>query len=119
MFGPKGTDDYSLVLKAYETKLDKLNGGKYRIFNQNELFVLSTIHAVDAMNEAALKRMQQLKAGKPISFSKVYVSVPSFIYVFDLDANEHKTVVFSNDEQYRLGEQARKDVLLAEMTRET
>lgn len=117
LFGPKGTDSYKLVLEAFKSKLDKLNGGKYKVFARNELFVLSNLYAVDAMNEAALAKMQELGSTKPVRFSTVYVSVPGFIYVFDLDANECKTIIFSNTEQYIIGEQAREDVLLAEMER--
>lgn len=117
LFGPKGTDSYSLVLEAYEKKLDKLNKGGYRVFSCNELFILSNIYAVDRMREAALSRMQDLKISKSIQFANVYVSVPGFIYVFDLDTNEYRTVEFSGEEQYQIAKRAHEDVLIDEMRR--
>lgn len=53
LFGPSGKDSFGLVIEAYKEKLGKLNGGGYRPFAHNHLFIRSDVLADTVMLEEA------------------------------------------------------------------
>ena len=101
LFGPSGKDSFGLVIEAYKEKLGKLNGGGYRPFAHNHLFIRSDVLADTVMLEEALAAI---------------VTVPGHNYDFDLVSQMYKAISFGSDDQFRIAEQARALVLGAEMS---
>lgn len=115
LFGPSGKDSFGLVIEAYKEKLGKLNGGGYRPFAHNHLFIRSDVLADTVMLEEALAAFLSLSAYS-VSFERVIVTVPGHNYDFDLVSQMYKAISFGSDDQFRIAEQARALVLGAEMS---
>lgn len=106
---------FCLVIEAYKEKLGKLNGGGYRPFAHNHLFIRSDVLADTVMLEEALAAFLSLSAYS-VSFERVIVTVPGHNYDFDLVSQMYKAISFGSDDQFRIAEQARALVLGAEMS---
>jgi len=81
---PVRADNFDLVLSVLGEKLKKLNEGGYVEIKHNELFVDSSILADRNMLVEALQTMLDRQAGFDIKFERVFVCVPSWLYIFDL-----------------------------------
>ena len=79
-----GTDSFTLILQALKKKLETINKGYYAPFHHYDLFVFSGIYADDSMLQNALRAMLDLSLNYNCKFEKVLVSVPGFLYIFDL-----------------------------------
>lgn len=115
LFGPKGTDSFEQIFKAHLKKLKRLNSGDYAIFKRNELFVISTILADEEMLCEALSRMNEQSCSFPLRFDSVIVSVPERNYVFDFNASTYESLEFGYRDQYRIANDARQEVIRAEL----
>lgn len=115
LFGPSGKDSLGLIIEAYKEKLGKLNGGGYRPFAHNHLFIRSDVLADTVMLEEALAAFLSLSVYS-VSFERVIVTVPGHNYDFDLVSQMYKAISFGSDDQFRIAEQARALVLGAEMS---
>ena len=106
LFGPNGTDSFDLVEEAFLSKLDKLNGGGYRLFAHNHLFILSDILANNTMLTDALAKFLSHNSRKTV-FERVIVSVPGRNYDFNLAQRSFSVHPFSSSEQFIIAEKAR------------
>lgn len=110
LIGPKGTDDFDLVLERFKRKTEKLNSEGFRIFEHNQLFIFSSILADCEMLDDALLRLGEL-CDAQYAFDRVFVSVPGEVYDFDLVDNAYsshpvnryvqKTLAFRANDLYK------------------
>lgn len=112
LFGPNGADSFDLILKAFQSKLDKLNAGGYKPLEHNHLFVLSNILADNSMLENALQRFKELNY-LAIAFERIVISVPGRNYDFDLIKKRVVEHPFGMREQCDIAERSREIVIAA------
>lgn len=99
LFGKKSIDAFCLVLNALESKLKKLNGRGYAVFEDYGLFVFSDIYADEGMLKNALDSMNQIQKGQSIKFKWVMVSTCECFYLFNIATNTFEIIRISSDEQ--------------------
>lgn len=87
-----GPDSFTLILQAFKKKLETINKGHYAPFHHYDLFVFSEIYADNLMCQDALQAMIDLSLNYKLSFEKVWVSVPGFLYIFDLSKKQNQTI---------------------------
>lgn len=114
LIGKSQNDSIHLILKSFCTKLIKLNQGGYNIHESNCLFILSDIYADEKMLKEVLCKMIQAQAFNEKIFQKVYINVPRFLYVFDLEKDTYDVKEISSDTQFKLANKARNFVLVHE-----
>lgn len=85
----KGVDDFNLVNKSVENKLEKLNK-HYKIYKNNFLFVYSDILADEFMIKTELKQLMEIENKFEYKFDKIYVYVPWNIYIFNLKEQKYE-----------------------------
>lgn len=112
---PRDTNSFGLIHKAHNRKLKKLNGGGYQRLRRYELFVRSPIYADDTMMEEALRVMMGDAGAYNAAYSLITVTVPGFNYRFDLENGIWRALDFGHDDQYRIANEARHEVLAAEL----
>ena len=115
LIGKTQNDSINLILKSFYTKLKKLNQGGYNMHESNRLFILSDIYADEKMLKEVLCEMIQAQAVNEKIFQKVYINVPRFLYVFDLEKDTYNVKEISSDTQFRLANEARDFVLAHEI----
>ena len=96
LIGPKGTDNFDLVLECFKEKTKKLNSEGFRLFDHNQLFVFSSILAdAEMLDDALLHLLGQ--RGESRAFERVFVSVPDEVYDFDLVNNSYYLAFRAHD----------------------
>lgn len=115
LIGKLQNDSINLILKSFRMKLRKLNHGGYNIYKSNRLFILSDIYADEKMLKEVLCEMIQAQTVNEKIFQKVYINVPRFLYVFDLEKDTYNVKEISSDTQFRLANEARDFVLAHEI----
>ena len=110
LFGPNGTDNFDLIIKAFATKLNKLNSGSYKPFLHNHLYIRANICASNAMLVDALSRFTGIN-NKKTPFERIIISVPGRNYDFNLMEQSFAEYPFGFQEQYEIAVRARKIVL--------
>lgn len=113
---PTGHDDFLLIHKSHEAKLELLNKGGYRPFRHNHLFVMSDILADETMLQAALIGFRRASTNYKHSFERIIVAVPGYVYKFNLVNFSYHVTTLPSSKQYDLAMTARSNVLNAEMT---
>lgn len=113
---PTGHDDFTLIHKSHESKLELLNKGGYRPFRHNHLFVMSDILADEMMLQAALTGFRRASANYKNSFEQIIVAVPEYVYKFNLVNYGYRVTTLPSGKQYDLAMTARSNALNAEMT---
>lgn len=113
---PTGHDDFTLIHKSHESKLELLNEGGYRPFRHNHLFVMSDILANEMMLQAALTEFKRVSANYKNSFERIIVAVPGCVYKFNLVNCSYRVTTLPDSKQYDLAMTARSNVLNAETT---
>ena len=78
------------------------------------MFVRSNILADEEMLREALSNMKKESSGHSCHFASVFVSVPGYNYVFDLDASTCAPLEFGYEDQYRIALEANKEVNIAQ-----
>ena len=114
LIGKPQNDSINLILKVL-ANVKKLNHGGYNIYKSNRLFILSDIYADEKMLKEVLCEMMQAQAVNEKIFQKVYINVPRFLYVFDLEKDTYNVKEISSDTQFRLANEARDFVLAHEI----
>lgn len=92
LIGIPGHDNFSEILSGFKIKLEKLNSPKFKVFQDNHLFIYSSIYATSDMIIAAMEEMNQYQNAKDYKFNKVFIAVPYYIYVCDLIENSFEIV---------------------------
>ena len=90
LIGIPGNDDFRIVEEAIDFKLVKLNGGGYRHFSNNCLFVFSDIYADEQMLSQAFEKFAEKQNTYEKKFEKIYLYIPGFLYLFDFVGNNTK-----------------------------
>lgn len=104
----EGKDSFILILNSLERKLKTINKGQYRQCSEYYLFIHSEIYADTKMKEQALQQMLALSQKYKLFFSKIYVSVPEEIYIFDIERGAYSTIAVSRIKQFEMAQQARE-----------
>lgn len=92
-----GGDSVDLILRAFNKKLNKLNGYKY--FRRNGLFIFSDIYADDEMIMKVVHDMKQLQKNISKKFYEVFVLVPGKCYCLNLYTGRYKTHPIESETQ--------------------
>ena len=108
LFGPNGSDDFTLINHAIGEKVKKLRKSKYEIFNEYQLFVFSSIMASDDMLRDELNYLKQREVNN--YFKRIYINVPEEVWCFDLIANTYESFSIDTDRQSGWAKRARKMV---------
>ncbi|MCH3963041.1 MAG: hypothetical protein LKE46_02095 [Clostridium sp.] len=90
-------DSFDLILRAFNKKLNKLNGYKY--FRRNGLFIFSDIYADDEMIMKVVHDMKQLQKNISKKFYEVFVLVPGKCYCLNLYTGRYKTHPIESETQ--------------------
>lgn len=106
--------NFKRIIKAFEEKVKKLNAGGYKLYLSNMLFVYSYILANQSMIDEAINEMRIIQSRYKYKYSKVYIYVPSYIYVLDLIKNKGE-IIDIKEYQYFLGTLAREMVIEEEI----
>ncbi len=114
LLGIPEENNFDRITKSFEIKLNKINGQEYEIFKSNYFFIFSDVLADEIMIDDAIKSMNQLQSGKKIKINKVYVYVPHYIYVLNLE-HERKEIIEVRRYQDSLANKAREMVILREI----
>lgn len=103
-----GTDDFNLINEAINCKREKLKSAGYKKLNQYQLFIFSSIYAIDSMLQDELQFLLMKKIDT--FFSKIYVLVPEEIYYFNLKEKSYKIFNIDNEKQFDWAMKARQMV---------
>jgi len=108
LLGLSGNDDFTLVNEAINRKIEKLKSAGYKKFNEYQLFIFSSIYAIDSILQEELNFL--LRENIDTFFSKIYILVPEALFYFDLGENECKIFNVSRERQYYQAQKARQIV---------
>lgn len=109
-------DDFGYSVNAFETKLNKINNGKYRFLERYDLFVFDD--CLDMTPDGSVIRnialnMQKKQSGATVRFQNVYICTLGILWHLDLE--NQKIAKFDTDSrQFDWALQARKMVETAE-----
>lgn len=103
-----GNDDFNLINEAINCKMEKLKSAGYKKLNQYQLFIFSSIYAIDSMLQDELQFLLMKKIDT--FFSKIYVLVPEEIYYFNLKEKSYKIFNIDNEKQFDWAMKARQMV---------
>ncbi|OFS23018.1 hypothetical protein [Clostridium sp. HMSC19A10] len=106
--GKPGTDSFDLILSAFDSKLNLLNGEGYKQFKLNYLFIFSDILADDRMIIDAIKDMQQSQKDRKKQFYKVFILLPGGCYCFNLYKGSYEENPIENPVQLTQAYKARE-----------
>ena len=111
---PGGRDNFELIQASYKKKLQLLNQEGFELFKHNHLFIMSDILANQTMLKNALLEFEQTATNYAVSFERVIVAVPKYVYTFDLRDSSYHVAELDSGKQYELAMAARQRVLDAE-----
>jgi hypothetical protein len=110
--GIKLVDDFSQINKAIDAKCKKIAKGEYKKFETYQLFLFSSIYAVDDMLNEELQHLISNDIGK--FYHVIYILVPGCMYCFDLKLGNYKTFDIDSKKQFEHVTKARRIVLEGE-----
>ena len=111
-------DSFANVNEAYDLKCEKLSQGNYKSFKRYELFIESDILANDKMLKEELKYLCSEYLNSPTRYEKIFVSVPGYIYIFNLVNNEYSHQKINQEIQYWIAEEAKRQMEQHNKTKE-
>lgn len=98
LIGIPENDNFDRIVKAFKDKIHKLNEGEYSPFLFNYLFIHSEIFAIQEMINNVIVDMNKFQEKYEKKFYKVFVYVPSELYVLNL---ENKIGEIKNIKEYQ------------------
>lgn len=105
---PVMNDDFKNILFAHKNKIDKLNSGNYKTFENNFLFIIDHILTDEKMLKQALNDFDKQQQNYKSKFDLIIVCVPSYLYVFDMLQSNIRCIDYPNDIQFKLANNAIK-----------
>jgi len=114
LVGIPENNNFLLIVQSFKLKLSKLNGDGYKKFENNYLFVFSSILADEKMIMDATIEMIDYQNDFDIKFNKVIVSVPEQIYICDLNKKRCE-IIDIKEKEFNFAMQARDYVIQGEL----
>lgn len=106
----KSKDSLSLILSAHSQKLSKLNSKNYRDMEETNLFIFSEIYLYEEMLLSALNNMVENSLKYNQMYKNIYVSVPNYLYIFDIIQKKYQKIDIDSKLQFDLAYLAREMV---------
>lgn len=116
LVGIPDNDDFERIFKSFSEKIKKLNDDGYKKYMENYLFVYSDIFANQQMLNQAISKMNNIKSKYKIRFQKVFVCVPQYIYILNLESKKGESMDIKKF-QIGLAERAREMVIQCEISK--
>ena len=108
LFGPNGSDDFTLINHMIDSKVEKLQKGGYGELNEYHLFIFSSIWASESMLKDELTHLERRKTAD--YFKKIYIVIPGELLCFDLTKNTYEVFDIDTNRQFDLATRARQMV---------
>ena len=111
LFHPVQYRNLETIDNALKDKLNKINGGGYKIFNKNYVFITDTTHILENELDELLFKYEKIQKEYVINYDKIFL----YLYggkLFEFDMTKHKvyTYIFSSNETFKISNDARKMV---------
>ena len=116
LVGIPDNDDFERIFKSFSEKIKKLNDDGYKKYMENYLFVYSDILANQQMLNQAISEMNNIQTKHKIRFQKVFVCVPQYIYILNLESKKGESMDIKSF-QIGLAERARNMVIQCEVSK--
>lgn len=116
LVGIPDNDDFERIFKSFSEKIKKLNDDGYKKYMENHLFVYSDILANQQMLNQAISEMNNIQTKHKIRFQKVFVCVPQYIYILNLESKKGESMDIKSF-QIGLAERARNMVIQCEVSK--
>lgn len=99
------------ILGAVRTKLKKLNGNGYKIFEKNYLFIRDCIYIPNQQIQGLQYLIGMIQSKHSIEFDKIYILLNSKLIELNMIDYTNKCIEFDSNTQYELAEKARNIVV--------
>lgn len=99
------------ILGAVKTKLKKLNGKGYKIFEKNYLLIRDCIYIPNQQIQGLQYSIGIIQSKYPVEFDKIYILLNSKLIELNMIDYTNKCIEFDSNTQYELGEKARNIVV--------
>lgn len=108
LFGPNGSDEFILINRAIDSKIEKLQKGEYGKFSEYHLFIFSSILASETMLNDELEYLEQREIAD--YFKKIYIQIPGELLYFDLIKSTYEVFSVDTNKQFDWAIKARQMV---------
>lgn len=98
LFGPNGSDEFILINRAIDSKIEKLQKGEYGKFSEYHLFIFSSILASETMLNDELEYLEQREIAD--YFKKIYIQIPGELLYFDLIKSTYEVFSVDTNKQF-------------------
>ena len=102
------------ILGAVKTKLKKLNGNGYKIFEKNYLLIRDCIYIPNQQIKGLQYSIGLIQSKYPVEFDKIYILLNSKLIELNMIDYTNKCIEFNSNTQYELAEKARDIVVKQE-----
>lgn len=99
------------ILGAVKTKLKKLNGKGYKIFEKNYLLIRDCIYIPNQQIQGLQYSIGIIQSKYPVEFDKIYILLNSKLIELNMIDYTNKCIEFDSNTQYELAEKARNIVV--------
>ena len=99
------------ILGAVKTKLKKLNGNGYKIFEKNYLLIRDCIYIPNQQIKGLQYSIGIIQSKYPVEFDKIYILLNSKLIELNMIDYTNKCIEFDSNTQYELAEKARNIVV--------
>ena len=99
------------ILGAVKTKLKKLNGNGYKIFEKNYLLIRDCICIPNQQIQGLQYLIGMIQSKYSIGFDKIYILLNSKLIELNMIDYTNKCIEFDSNTQYELAEKARNIVV--------
>ena len=99
------------ILGAVKTKLKKLNGNGYKIFEKNYLLIRDCIYIPNQQIKGLQYSIGLIQSKYPVEFDKIYILLNSKLIELNMIDYTNKCIEFDSNTQYELAEKARNVVV--------
>ncbi len=99
------------ILGAVKTKLKKLNGKGYKIFEKNYLLIRDCIYIPNQQIQGLQYSIGIIQSKYPVEFDKIYILLNSKLIELNMIDYTNKCIEFDSNTQYELTEKARNIVV--------
>lgn len=99
------------ILGAVKTKLKKLNGKGYKIFEKNYLLIRDCIYIPNQQIQRLQYSIGIIQSKYPVEFDKIYILLNSKLIELNMIDYTNKCIEFDSNTQYELAEKARNIVV--------
>lgn len=108
LFGPNGSDEFILINRAIDSKIEKLQKGEYGKFSEYHLFIFFSILASETMLNDELEYLEQREIAD--YFKKIYIQIPGELLYFDLIKSTYEVFSVDTNKQFDWAIKARQMV---------